>query len=283
MMKINLDKMKNLMTLKEECLQDFLYNELKKYYKKIIYNKKYIIAVGEGPCCLLAHMDTVFKTPPTFFFHDQEQHILWSPQGMGADDRAGIYAILEILEQGLRPSIIFTTGEEVGGIGAKQIIEDYPNIKTIIPNLKFLIQLDRRGSHDSVFYDCDNSEFEEWINQYGFVTAEGTYTDISIIAPVWEIAAVNLSIGYYMEHQEIEMLFYEHTVYTIDKVIKMLKDCEENKVPKNTAYIPKIYYNSVICPICHQNKLTKDSPNVSRYGLGINLICQSCYDEYFKV
>lgn len=281
MTEIDLEKMKALMKLNEEYLQDFLYNKLKKYYNKIIYNKKYMIAAGEGPCCLLAHMDTVFKMPPTFFFHDQEQHILWSPQGMGADDRAGIYAILEVLEQGFRPSIIFTTGEETGGIGAKQIIEDYPNIKTIIPNLKFLIQLDRRGSQDSVFYDCDNPEFEEWINQYGFVTAQGTYTDISIIAPVWGVAAVNLSVGYLWEHQEIEILSYEHTACTIDKVIHILEDCQVDKIPKNTNYIQKIY-NSTVCPICCRNKITKDSPNVSKYGLGINLVCKKCYEEYFQ-
>lgn len=278
---MNLQKMKSLMKMKDDELLEYLYTELKKNYSKIIYNPKYIIAAGEGSICLLAHVDTVFKTPPTFFFHDQEQHILWSPEGMGADDRAGIYAILAIIEEGYRPHIIFTTGEEIGGVGARQLIQDFPNIKTIMKDLKFLIQLDRRGSKDSVYYDCDNAIFEQWINGYDFETADGSYTDISIVAPVWEVAAVNLSIGYYYEHTDTEILVYPATIATINKVMKMLDDCAGGKGPESTIYIPRMYKGTT-CPVCCRNKLTKDSPNVSRYGLGINLICQSCYDEYFK-
>lgn len=43
---------------------------------------------------------------------------MWSPQGLGADDRAGIFAIIQIIKSGLRPHIILTTDEEVGGVGA---------------------------------------------------------------------------------------------------------------------------------------------------------------------
>lgn len=278
---INLKKMKMLMKFNELQLKEYLYKELKKYYKRIICNEKYLIAAGEGEVCLLAHMDTVFRTPPTFFFHDQNQHILWSPEGMGADDRAGIYAILEILQMGARPHIIFTTGEEMGGIGASKLIADYPTKDYILPDLKFLIQLDRRGSKDSVYYECDNPIFEEWINSFGFETSIGTYTDISIIAPKWKVAAVNLSIGYYNEHQEIEMLFYNYTVETILKVFNIIEKCNSEYGPKDASYIPRKCSYSY-CPICQINKITKNSPNVSSYNLGINLICQQCYDEYFK-
>jgi hypothetical protein len=67
-----------------------------------------------------------------------------------------------------------------------------------------MIELDRQGRDDAVFYDCDNPEFEEYITKFDFVSDWGTYSDISTIAPSWECAAVNLSIGYFDEHSYAE-------------------------------------------------------------------------------
>ena len=165
-----------------------------KGYKKIISTNMYIIAEGELPVCLIAHIDTVFSKPPVTFYFDKEQNVLWSPDGLGTDDRAGIYAIINLIEAGYRPSLIFTDMEEKGGIGASSLIQKYPDC--IFPDCRALIQLDRQGEKDCVFYDCDNDDFVSLIESYGFSEEWGTFTDISIIAPAWKIAAVNLSIGY---------------------------------------------------------------------------------------
>ena len=62
-------------------------------YTNIISTEDYIIAEGNIPLTLLAHADTVFKTKPQEFFYDQEKTVMWSPNGMGADDKAGLVAI----------------------------------------------------------------------------------------------------------------------------------------------------------------------------------------------
>lgn len=51
---------------------------------------------------------------------------MWSPQLLGSDDRAGVYAIIQIIEAGYKPHVIFTTDEEIGAVGAQKLIEDFP-------------------------------------------------------------------------------------------------------------------------------------------------------------
>ena len=86
-----------LCKLTDAGIHKFASDLIKKHYKRYTITDQYIIAEGDIPVCLIAHMDTVFKTPPVDFFYDQEQQVLWSPDGLGTDDRAGIYAIAEIV------------------------------------------------------------------------------------------------------------------------------------------------------------------------------------------
>jgi hypothetical protein len=234
---MNLKLIKKLASLNKKQLQSVMTRYLKgRGYQNIINTNMYLIAEGDLPICLCAHMDTVFSKPPTTFYYDQEQTVLWSPQGLGADDRAGSYALINLIQKGYKPSIILTDMEERGGIGASDLIKRYPECP--FKDCRALIQLDRRGEKDSVYYECDNKDFEELINSYGFETEWGTFTDISIFGPQWGIAAVNLSIGYDNEHREIETLNMTHLHSTIDKVEKMLKDCGKWL---SYAYIPAVY------------------------------------------
>ena len=213
----------------QEHLQKQLRVVLKRNYKKVI-NKpgSYLFAEGDLPICLVAHMDTVFKMSPFDIYFDREKGVLWSPEGLGADDRAGVFAILKILqflgkENKKKPSIIFTCNEESGCIGASQLILDYQDSPM---KLKYIIQLDRRGIDDCVFYDNDNKEFIKFISEYGFTENWGTFSDISVICPTWGIAGVNLSVGYEDEHLEIETLHVEPLYSTIAKVYKMILEID---------------------------------------------------------
>lgn len=210
----------SLASLTQNSMRRALYSYLKKRYKKVIVAPEYLYAVGEIPIALVAHMDTVFSSPPEDIYYDERKGVCWSPDGLGADDRAGIFAILTILKHGYRPSIIFTTDEEIGAVGASQLVED---IKTPESELKYIIQLDRRGTNDCVFYDCNNRDFVEYIEKFGFVETFGSFSDISIICPTWGIAGVNLSIGYEDEHSISETLRVGAMLNTIQKVENMLK------------------------------------------------------------
>lgn len=227
----------NLVGLTQGELRNVLYRFLKQNYEHVIYDEDFLVAEGDIPIALAAHMDTVFKTPALEVFYDRKKNVMWSPTGLGADDRAGIFAILQIILSGLRPHIIFTTDEEIGCVGATEL----SYLPCPFKELRFIIQIDRRNANDCVFYDCDNSAFEKYIEGFGFVTNWGTFTDITEICPRWGVAGVNLSVGYRDEHTTSEILFVGQMLSTIDKVKKILTS--EN-IP-TFKYIPAVsaYYD----------------------------------------
>ena len=223
--------LKTLVGLSQESMRRTLTTYLNKKYKNVIVTKDYIIAEGEVPIALVAHMDTVFTKPATDVYYDKEQGVMWSPQGLGADDRAGIFCILKILQSRHRPTIILTTDEEKGCVGASKLVDRF---KEAPWEINYIIQLDRRGYTDCVFYDCENEEFTQYIESFGFIEEVGSLSDISVICPEWGIAGVNLSVGYEGEHFETEILHVAPMLATISKVKTMLS---QNEIPK-FKYIP---------------------------------------------
>ena len=213
-----------LVSLSEKEMVRAMTQLIKSKYDNVIATKDYIIAIGNIPIALVAHMDTVFKFPVSDLYYDQRKGVLWSPEGLGADDRAGIFAIIKILQDGLRPSVILTTGEEDGGVGACAICDKYPECP--IEGLKYMIQLDRRGTNDCVFYDCYCPEFVDYVESFGFCERWGSFTDISFLMPQWQTVGVNLSVGYEDEHSKQEILNINPLFDTIKKVKKMLTEQE---------------------------------------------------------
>ena len=200
-------------------------NYLRKKYstEKVMITKDFILCEGNIPVMITAHMDTVFKSPPVDIYHDSFNHVIWSPQGLGADDRAGVFAIMKLVEEGWRPHILLTTDEEIGGIGAQSAAMIMPQC---LLDVKYVIELDRQGDYDCVFYSCANEKFQEYIEQFGFITSMGSFSDISVICPQWKIAGVNLSIGYRREHSYTETLHTISFYSTIRAVIKMFQDIQ---------------------------------------------------------
>jgi hypothetical protein len=211
-----------LVSLNQTQLHKLMGDFLKKKYDQVKITKDYIYAVGDIPIALVAHLDTVFKFPVSQMYYDPKKNVAFSPDGLGADDRAGVFAILQILKTDLRPSIIFTTDEEQGGLGASALTFDHP--KCPIPNLKYLIELDRHGSMDAVFYDCITADFIDYVEQFGFIEAKGSFSDISFLMSEWNICGVNLSIGYEDEHTYAETLNFNFLFNTVKKVEKMLQE-----------------------------------------------------------
>lgn len=233
----------SLAGLSQEGMRRTLSRYLETKYPKdaVISAKEYLYAIGDIPIALVAHMDTVFKEPPTDIYYDKDKNIMWSPQGLGADDRAGIFCILKILQVGLRPTVIFTTDEEIGADGAEAFTKTFN--KPLSP-INYVVQLDRRGANDCVFYDCDNESFVQYVESFGFAESWGSFSDISVICPVWGIAGVNLSVGYENEHNLVETLNTTHMLQTIAKVKKML---QAEFIPE-FEYIPLIYKGRALMP-----------------------------------
>lgn len=182
----------------------------------------YIYAKGTIPVLLTAHMDTVHKETVKDFYEDEEKgkHTLSSPQGIGGDDRCGIYMILEIIKTH-KCSVLFCEDEEIGGIGSREFCKTEFILE--LSELNYLIELDRAGKDDAVFYDCDNPEFTKFITENtGYIESWGSFSDISILSPVCKVASVNLSCGYYKAHTLAEEVVIEEMLNTIEIVKKLL-------------------------------------------------------------
>jgi hypothetical protein len=136
--------------------------------------------------------------------------------------------MLQIIIDGYRPHIILTTDEERGGVGAQALAKK----KCPLEFLRFMIQLDRRGSNDCVFYECYNPEFIKFIEHFGFAETTGSFSDISFLMPAWKICGTNLSIGYKDEHTIAETLNIHWMFKTIDKVENILEEVRNHDCPQ---------------------------------------------------
>ena len=176
----------------------------KKFNGKTLISKgNFILVRGQAPVMLVAHLDTVHEKPVRDICISADGNILMSPQGIGGDDRCGVFALCKIFRAAqIKPWLLFTCDEEIGGVGAKAfcLAHQQHQLPDELDQLKFIIELDRRGVNDAVYYRCDNLDFETHITGKGFKTAQGSFSDISLIAPGLGVAAVNLSIGYHHAH-----------------------------------------------------------------------------------
>lgn len=203
----------------------------KKLYKK----GEYILVRGNAPVMLEAHLDTVHKERVREICKSEDGDVIMSPQGIGGDDRCGVYALLQIWRNcEEKPFLLFTCNEEIGCIGASTFAKDYTDGKIKmrgLDKLKFIIEIDRKGNDDAVYYDCDNDEFEDYITSKGFKTQWGSCSDISETAPALGIAAVNLSSGYYNQHTLHEYIVLSELKETIRKVIDIVDESTDDSVP----------------------------------------------------
>lgn len=289
---MNLKLMKTLCKIDTDDLEILLFKFLTKNYPRVISKDGYyMFAEGNIPVCLIAHMDTVsldyYNSLPNMCLYDNEQDIFHVVGGGTLDDRLGIYSIIQIILDGYKPSIIFTNLEETGGQGIEELVTRYTKCPF---NINFIIELDRQGENDSVYYSCNNKKFQEYINSFGFKTAQGTFTDCLILGETWNIAAVNLSCGYLLEHTIYEYAHLKWTHNTINKVKKILQDANNitkfkyNALKKNEKHYNQIYFRFKMpdteCLICGKEITHNDSHfiNDTEYPY---YVCSSCFKQYY--
>ncbi len=232
----------------ENVLMPSLADQLKKYGYDVQIGKEvddcptFVYGRGQIPILMVAHCDTVHTVGndgqlanglayaisgghAKLYAHRGNRRI-----GLGADDRAGVWGITELLYRGFRPHVLFTDGEESGAHGARnaaEVLEDEIKGKDI----RFLIELDRMNDDDCVFYDCDNDDAVKFCESFGFKKDNGSFTDICVLMKKWGIAGVNLSVGYYRQHTSYETLHLDELMVTLRRVGKMLTSPPAQRLP----------------------------------------------------
>jgi hypothetical protein len=213
-------KLRKCLRLSQHNLKRAARSELKRAGYRPVTAPGFLYAKGTTPVLLVAHLDTVHRKLPSAI--NDNHGVLSSPEGIGGDDRAGIYAIFQMLD--LRPHILLCEDEETGGVGAGLFAAS-----SIRPDVGYIIELDRMGANDAVFYGCANDPFARFVESYGFIEDFGSFSDISVIAPALGIAAANVSVGYYHQHTAHELIDTHILAYTVSRVRRMLKDATDER------------------------------------------------------
>ncbi len=226
-------KFKNICKKTQDELKMYLENVLCKTYPKseVINGDGFLYVKGSDPVLVTAHMDTVHKQKCKDIKEIKKdgKKALWSPQGIGGDDRCGIWMIVKMLsETNYRPSVLFCEDEEIGGVGSSKFC------RTVyvdeLRELKYLIELDRAHENDAVFYNCGNKEFQKYIMETtGLEKEYGSFSDIGHLSPACDKASVNISCGYYNQHTLEEYVVFKELKANYDKVLKLMKDLDNAK------------------------------------------------------
>ena len=204
--------------------------EVKAYMKSYLTSNKYdvidedgfLYAKGTVPVLLVAHMDTVHKEKcESVLLKDGK---FSSVQGIGGDDRCGVFIIMNLVKE-LHCSVLLCEDEEIGGVGARKFTKTDHAINL---DVNYMVEFDRKGNSDAVFYSCNNRDFIDFVTEAtGFEETYGSFSDISVLMPVTKLSAVNLSSGYYNAHTTSEYVVWCDMMDTIEAAKELIKtECD---------------------------------------------------------
>ena len=212
----------------------------------VIYNGNLIGLNHDNAPLLSAHMDmvntdyhivdkskiydynfTITENYDIRIFRKQEDKEVQT--SLGADDKNGVWIILELLKAGKPINFIFSHGEEGGCVGIKQVVSNVELAKEIEKKSKYALIVDRRNSSDIIGYgnkycvalDDKLEEFSK-ANGYKFKKAHGLCSDADYISKLVE--CVNLSTGYYQAHSSSEFTNVKELVTTLNFVSLVVDD-----------------------------------------------------------
>ena len=161
--------------------------------------------------CVVAHLDQVQRNHSADFKAVETENIIfgYSPskrcrEGLGADDKNGVWVALQCLAEFDVIKVAFFMGEEAGCIGSGRCDMSY------FKDCRYIVEADRRGSSDlitSISGDICSKDFEDAINAdwFGYKPTSGLMTDVLELSERGVgLSCINLSCGYYEPHTDDE-------------------------------------------------------------------------------
>lgn len=186
----------------------------------------YVITTDESSRTLFScHTDTVHRSNDIMNPVLIDENIAYKADGepLGADDGAGIWIMLEMVDAGIPGTYVFHRGEERGGIGSSWLARNEPEF---LSRFDFAIAFDRRGYTDVITHQggergCSD-EFAWALAKMlpkGFKQSrEGIFTDTANYFHLIP-ECTNVSVGYLYEHSGSEQLDSEFLFELRDAII----------------------------------------------------------------
>lgn len=216
-------------------------------YKTELEQFIFIEGTRDDKVVLIAHADTIWEGTTNLKkeLKVKKGIIRNKKSGLGADDRAGC-AILWLLRNSGH-SLLIVSGEEFGFQGSYFLKEENPDIYEIINKHQFMIQFDRRNATDFKCYNVGSDDFREYIIKKTGYIEPNRFSETDICCLCDKICGVNLSVGYYNEHEEGEYLIISEWLNTLGIVEKWLSEEKVNKFLKPEIIEKEIdnYYNLI--------------------------------------
>lgn len=198
-----------------------------------------LVTKGESETypCIVSHIDQVQSKHSKDFRCYRNGAIVFAysgksmeQQGLGADDKNGIYVCLECLKNYDNVKCAFFVGEETGCIGSSAVDLDF------FKDCRFILQCDRRNGHDlitSIIGDLCSKEFldDTDYKNYGYRQEDGLSTDVGeLVDRGVGLSCINMSCGYYHPHTDTEVTNIteldnckEFVFHIFDKMTKVYK------------------------------------------------------------
>lgn len=222
-------------------------------YGNLLAEKK--VGNGEGATVLLsAHMDTVKGVLKDRKLLENNGVITSDKGALGADDRAGIAIIMEVLRNIDKLSfegtikVAFSREEEIGCIGSGKIDKDWYS------DVDLAIVVDRKGNRDIVvgcfdafcstavgtfFEDVSAMQNMNWKATEGGISDACTFSKNGI-------NSVNLSAGYRHEHTDKEYVVIDDMRDTVALILQALAVINQfvhtfGEVPEENEWVKNGY------------------------------------------
>lgn len=194
----------------------------------------YIITIGDSSILWSAHTDTVHSISDNVRQVLVIEHEVVSTEGhtiLGADDGAGMWMLLEMIDAGVEGTYIFHRGEECGGIGSSYLAKHHSDM---LSEHSHAIAFDRKGEGSIITHQCmDQSCSKGFAKEFGDAIYElssyevnlgidegGIFTDTAnYIGIIPE--CTNISVGYYDAHTTSESLNLTYLMHLRNAMIKV--------------------------------------------------------------
>lgn len=225
---------------KEEKMIKFLVSYMKtipgvKSAKDAYGNLYAVKGVSETYPCIVAHLDQVqhahskdfkvIETRDIIFGYSGKNHQF---EGVGADDKNGIFIALEALRRYDCLKVVFFREEEVGCRGSSNCEPPF------FEDCRFVLQCDRRGCSDLITsigcIDLCSEAFIRAVNpeRWGYAETTGMMTDVEALKEHGlAVSAANISCGYYNPHTDEEITVKRDLEKCWRLVQHIIEDCTE--------------------------------------------------------
>lgn len=224
----------------ERAMKKFIKGYVKKHIPEVTFRSDHVgnlymtRGISETYPCIVAHLDQVQREHSKDFKAIETEDIIfgYSPknrkrEGLGADDKNGIWIALKCLEKYECIKVAFFVSEEIGCVGSRNADMSF------FEDTRFVIEPDRRGFEDlitdiSYISLCSNDFLRDiGFERFGYKEESGMMTDVlELKERGLGVSCINLSCGYYEPHTHEEFTVKKDLLNCLGLVEHIIENCQ---------------------------------------------------------